>query len=85
MEYFESICTTDLNALQNNSGSLTVFTNDNGGILDDLIVTKIDNHHLYVVSNAARKDHDMQHMQNTLVSCMSINASTRPPLLRYQS
>lgn len=69
MEYFESICTADVCGLQNNAASLTVFTNEQGGILDDLIVTKIDNQHLYVVSNAARKDHDIQHMKNALVSC----------------
>lgn len=69
VEYFESICTADVRGLQNSAASLTVFTNEQGGILDDLIVTKIDSQHLYVVSNAARKDHDMQHMKNALVSC----------------
>lgn len=58
VECFERICTADLTILANNSGTLTVFTNEQGGILDDLIVTKVTSDLLYVVSNAARKQHD---------------------------
>lgn len=64
----ESMCTADLQNLEKNSSTLTVFTNKNGGILDDLIVTKIDEDHLYVVSNAARKEHDRKLFLLTLVS-----------------
>ncbi|XP_023013552.2 aminomethyltransferase, mitochondrial [Leptinotarsa decemlineata] len=62
IDYFESICTADIQGLKNNSASLTVFTNENGGILDDLIVSKISDDHLFVVSNAARKEDDQRHM-----------------------
>lgn len=62
LDYFESICTTDLKNLSENSSVLTVFTNESGGILDDLIVTKINDEHLYVVSNAAMKHQDQQIM-----------------------
>jgi len=58
IEFFESLCTADIQGLKENSGVLTVFTNQNGGILDDLIVTKINDEHLYVVSNAAMKSQD---------------------------
>lgn len=50
-----------------NSGTLTVFTNENGGILDDLIVTKVNEEFLYVVSNAAMKKQDQQIMLKGLV------------------
>lgn len=68
LDYFETICTADLKALPKGVGTLTVFTDEKGGILDDLIVTKIDDDHLYVVSNAAMKQSDQKHMQYALVN-----------------
>lgn len=68
IEYMESICTANVEGLKNNSATLTVFTNEDGGILDDLIITKVSEEHLYVVSNAARKDHDKKHLLNSLVN-----------------
>lgn len=44
-------------------GTLTLFTNDKGGIIDDLIVTKTDQGYLYVVSNAGCADKDSAHMK----------------------
>lgn len=68
IECFESICTADIKSLPMNSGTLTVFTNGNGGILDDLIVTKVSNDLLYVVSNAACRIQDMNIIQESVVS-----------------
>lgn len=39
-------------------GTLTLLTNEKGGITDDLIVTNTSDH-LYVVSNAACADKDL--------------------------
>lgn len=44
-------------------GTLSLFTNDKGGIVDDLIVTKTDQGYLYVVSNAGCADKDSAHME----------------------
>ena len=55
----ERLCTADIRGLGPNSGSLTVFTNPQGHILDDLIVTKVNDELLYIVSNAAMKKQDM--------------------------
>lgn len=63
--WFETICPVDLRAIGEGSSSLTVFLNTKGGIIDDLIVTKVDSETLYVVSNAGRLDFDKQHMQET--------------------
>lgn len=57
-EFLESLTTCDLRNLKNNAATLTVFTNDQGGILDDLIVTKDDEDKYFVVSNAGRRDED---------------------------
>lgn len=68
MEYFETVCTADVKNQPNGGSTLTVFTDENGGILDDLIVTKCSEDELFVVSNAGRKHNDIKLMQNALVS-----------------
>ena len=59
----ESLTVADVEGLQPNQGTLSLFTNVNGGIEDDLIITKTDSDHLYVVSNAGCADKDLQNMQ----------------------
>ncbi|GJQ85371.1 hypothetical protein Trydic_g10145 [Trypoxylus dichotomus] len=66
LEFLETICTVDLENMQKNSAGLAVFTNEKGGILDDLIVTKIGFDHLYLVSNAARREDDQQLLMTAL-------------------
>uniref|UniRef100_A0A6E8VEG1 Aminomethyltransferase n=1 Tax=Anopheles coluzzii TaxID=1518534 RepID=A0A6E8VEG1_ANOCL len=68
---FESICTADIKGLRNGTGTLTVFTNSSGGILDDLIVNRVADDVLYVVSNASRKDVDMANISNAVSSFKS--------------
>ncbi|XP_066249110.1 aminomethyltransferase, mitochondrial [Euwallacea similis] len=68
VEYLETLCTADIQGLKENSATLTVFTNEKGGILDDLIVTKINEEFLYVVSNAAMKDQDQGIMLSGLAN-----------------
>ncbi|TGZ52626.1 Aminomethyltransferase [Temnothorax longispinosus] len=59
-EYLESLTTCDLKNLSKGAATLTVFTNEKGGILDDLIITKDDEDRYFVVSNAGRRDEDSQ-------------------------
>lgn len=47
-----------MEGLNNNQGCLSVFTNDKGGIRDDLIVTKVDEDFIYMVTNAGCIDKD---------------------------
>lgn len=63
--WFESICPVDLKGMSEGASSLTVFLNERGGIIDDLIVTKVDETSLYVVSNAGRLEVDKAHMIET--------------------
>ncbi|RUS74580.1 hypothetical protein EGW08_017661 [Elysia chlorotica] len=67
-EFMEKMVVTDIQALQDNQGTLTVFTNDQGGILDDLIINNTDKDYLYVVSNAGCADADLAHMKATEAS-----------------
>ncbi|XP_018046870.1 PREDICTED: aminomethyltransferase, mitochondrial [Atta colombica] len=57
-EYLESLTTCDLKNLSRGAATLTVFTNDKGGILDDLIITKDDEDKYFVISNAGRREED---------------------------
>ena len=60
----ESVCTADVAAMSDNSGSLALFTNQQGGILDDLIVNKISSSEIYVVSNASMAAQDFAILKN---------------------
>ena len=62
--FMESLTVADVLGLNDNNGTLTLFTNSNGGIIDDLIVSKTELGHLYVVSNAGCRDKDIPLMKN---------------------
>ena len=54
-----------LQALKPGRMRYTMFTNDRAGILDDLMVTRFDDH-LFVVVNAACKEADTVHLKQHL-------------------
>uniref|UniRef100_A0A8C9AZ88 Aminomethyltransferase n=1 Tax=Prolemur simus TaxID=1328070 RepID=A0A8C9AZ88_PROSS len=64
VKVMESIVVGDIAELKPNQGTLSLFTNEAGGILDDLIVTNTSEGYLYVVSNAGCCDKDLALMQN---------------------
>ena len=41
MKFLETLLVADLAEIKNGSGSLSVFTNDQGGIVDDTVLTKV--------------------------------------------
>ena len=61
--FIESLIVGDVASLKPNQGTLSLLTNENGGIIDDLIVSKTEEGPLYVVSNAGCADTDLQHMK----------------------
>jgi len=61
--FLESLTTADVEGLEENSGSLSVFTNEKGGIKDDLILTKTDKDFVYMVTNAGCIDKDLPYLQ----------------------
>jgi aminomethyltransferase len=64
-EAFERLVPGDLAGLGEGELRYTVFTNAKGGVLDDLIVGRVDEG-LFVVANAARCDADLAHMRQAL-------------------
>lgn len=57
---------TDLEALSPYRSSLSVLLNANGGIIDDLMITKISQKEFYIVTNAARRQEDLKHFREQL-------------------
>lgn len=64
-DFLESLCVGDLKELKEGSGTLTVFLNDKGGIIDDSIVTNMGEY-CTVVFNAGRKMVDIQNLKTQL-------------------
>jgi aminomethyltransferase len=62
-KYIESLVVGDIQGLKPNTGTLTVFTNENGGIIDDLIVSNTSLDYLYIVSNAGCAQKDFAHLK----------------------
>ncbi|MBN2752270.1 MAG: glycine cleavage system aminomethyltransferase GcvT [Rhodospirillaceae bacterium] len=65
---FEALVPGDLVSLDEGAIRYTLFTDEGGGILDDLMVTNAGDH-LFVVVNAACKDADFAHMIAKLPGC----------------
>lgn len=65
IDFLESLCVSDLKELKEGSGTLTTFTNEEGGIIDDSIVTNMGNY-VNVVFNAGRKLVDLKNLDTQL-------------------
>jgi len=74
LEYLETLVPSDLFQLKANQGRLSVLTNQNGGIIDDCVITNRENH-VYMVVNAGCKDKDIAHMKSALSHFNSKNKS----------
>ncbi|GGF55015.1 aminomethyltransferase [Terasakiella brassicae] len=65
---FEALVPSNIDGLPVGKARYTFFTNDEGGIMDDLIVSNAGDY-LFVVVNAAMRDQDIPHMKNNLTGC----------------
>ncbi|XP_071960263.1 aminomethyltransferase, mitochondrial-like [Antedon mediterranea] len=66
IKFIESLIVGDVAGLADDSGTLSLLMNDNGGIIDDLIVSKLGDGTLYVVLNAGCADKDKAHIEEKL-------------------
>jgi aminomethyltransferase len=64
----ETLVPVDILGLKPGRQRYGFFTDDNGGILDDLMITNRGDH-LFVVVNASCKDADLAHLQAHLTNC----------------
>ncbi|KAL4425386.1 hypothetical protein ABPG75_009402 [Micractinium tetrahymenae] len=60
--FLESLVVGDVAGLADGTGTLSVFTNEKGGIIDDTVVTKVSSDELYIVVNAGCRDKDLAHI-----------------------
>ncbi|CAM6123379.1 unnamed protein product [Calypogeia fissa] len=64
--YLESLVVADIAGLTPGTGTLSVFTNEKGGVIDDTVITKVTDDHIYMVVNAGCRDKDLEHMESHL-------------------
>jgi aminomethyltransferase len=74
-DWLNSMLTNNVDKLDVGMGQYTFLLNDRGGIIDDLIVYRIDEHKYLLVVNAARADEDFAWLQNHLSEGRSLNRS----------
>lgn len=82
-EALEKLVPGDISALEAGRTRYTMFTNDEGGILDDLMVTQHGDY-LYLVINAACKDADIAHLRAGLSGDCEIEILEDRALLALQ-
>lgn len=80
---FERLVPGNIRGLKLGHARYTVFTNDQGGVLDDLIVSRTEDG-LFVVVNAGCRDADLNHMRAHLEPEVEVEALTDRALLALQ-
>jgi len=60
--FMERITVADVQNMPEGLGSLSLITNDQGGVIDDCIVTNAGDH-IYMVINAGHEDKDLPHIE----------------------
>ena len=65
-EFLENITPSAFQPKSNGRAQYTVLTNDEGGIIDDLIITRVSENKFFAVINAGCKDKDIAHIKKNL-------------------
>lgn len=81
--FMESLVPVDIIDLPANKQRYAFFTNEQGGISDDLMVTNFGDH-LFVVVNAACKEQDIKHLQANLPADVELQLIEDRALLALQ-
>ncbi|KAE8736231.1 hypothetical protein F3Y22_tig00000132pilonHSYRG00206 [Hibiscus syriacus] len=61
--FLEKLIIVDVAGLAPGMGTLTVFTNEKGGAIDDYVITKVKDDHIYLVANAGCRYKDLAHIE----------------------
>ena len=80
----EAMVPADLANLADNQQAYTLLLNDEGGILDDLIITRWDEESFFVVVNAACKQQDLAHLRQCLAAPISVEEMEQQALIALQ-
>ncbi len=77
VEFLERITPSSFTKKKNGRAQYTVLTNENGGIVDDLIITRIDENQFFVVFNAGCKEKDIEWIKSLLPQDVTIKVLDR--------
>ncbi len=84
-DLLQYVATNNADALKDGKAQYTCLTNENGGIVDDLIVYKMADEKYFVVVNASNIDKDWNHINNhNTFGAIMTNASDEMSLLAIQ-
>lgn len=61
--FLEKLVIGDIAGLAPGTGTLSVFTNEKGGSIDDTVITKVTDDHVYLVVNAGCREKDLEHIE----------------------
>jgi aminomethyltransferase len=80
----ESLVPGDIAGLKPGRQRYTLLTNEAGGIIDDLMVARLDEDRLFLVVNASRKDVDFSHLATNLPDHIALTRQEDRALLALQ-
>jgi aminomethyltransferase len=80
----ESLVPGDIAGLKSGRQRYTLLTNEAGGIIDDLMVARLDEDRLFLVVNASRKEVDFSHIAANLPDHITLTQQEDRALLALQ-
>lgn len=80
----EKLAPADLHAMRRMTMRYSFLTNDQGGIIDDLMITREAEDVIHLVINAARRDADIQHLRDHLVGDLTLEVEDDYALVALQ-
>ncbi|HEY8189949.1 MAG TPA: glycine cleavage system protein T, partial [Micavibrio sp.] len=83
-DFLQHITPSAFDSSREGAAKYTVLTNEAGGILDDLIITRIGVEKFFVVLNAGRKHQDIAWMQKHLPPSVTLDYSDEQALIALQ-
>jgi aminomethyltransferase len=83
-EFISRITPSDFSTTAEDVAKYTVLTNENGGIIDDLIITKLSPQSFFAVINAGCKDKDIAWIQKNLPQNLTLKVLDDRALIALQ-
>lgn len=83
-KFLSKITPSTFDNIPRSSAKYTILTNENGGIIDDLIITKINDNNFFIVINAACKEKDLNWIKKNLPKNLKITTLENRSLIAVQ-
>lgn len=71
--WLEGLVVGDIQGLAPGTGTLSVLTNEKGGIIDDTVITKVSDNEIYMVLNAGCREKDLAHLREHLAGVQGVD------------